>query len=132
MRITLHYSDPVLAQLPHYTRHTRTGGNFLKSVVTASETYDVAKLQFFAADVSHLTLASSSSAAISDFTEAIRLRPGWSSAYFNMGGANFYLGQFDKAIGELDGAIRLKPDYDAYFYRGLAYDSLKQYSKAIA
>src|SRR5258705_6328375 len=35
---------------------------FLKGIVTASETYDVAKLQFFASDVSHLTLGSSSSA----------------------------------------------------------------------
>ena len=34
----------------------------LKSIVTASETYDVAKLQFFATDVAYLTLGSSSSA----------------------------------------------------------------------
>ena len=35
---------------------------FLKSIVTASETYDVAKLQFVATDVPYLTLGSSSSA----------------------------------------------------------------------
>jgi serine protease Do len=35
---------------------------FLKSIVTASETYDIAKLQFVAADVPYLTLGSSSSA----------------------------------------------------------------------
>jgi Flp pilus assembly protein TadD len=35
---------------------------FLKSVVFASESYDVAELQFFATDVSHLTLGSSLSA----------------------------------------------------------------------
>ena len=35
---------------------------FLKSIVTASKTYDVAKLQFVATDVPYLTLGSSSSA----------------------------------------------------------------------
>ena len=35
---------------------------FLKSVVTVSETYDVAELQFFATDVPYLTLGSSSNA----------------------------------------------------------------------
>jgi serine protease Do len=35
---------------------------FLKNIVTASETYDVAKLQFFATDVPYLPLGSSSNA----------------------------------------------------------------------
>jgi Tfp pilus assembly protein PilF len=71
--------------------------------------------------------------AISDYTEAIRLKPDYADAYFKRGNAYYDKKEYDKAISDFTEAIRLKPDYaDAYFKRGNAYYDKKEYDKAIS
>ncbi len=54
------------------------------------------------------------------------------TAYYNLGLAYANLGQWDKAIDDYSGAIRLRPKYtDAYSNRGVAYKNLGQFDKAI-
>jgi tetratricopeptide (TPR) repeat protein len=54
-------------------------------------------------------------------------------AYSNRGYAYFQNGDFDKAIAELNHAIKLKPDFEfAYVNRGEVYLSQKNYSNAVA
>ena len=47
--------------------------------------------------------------AISDYTEAIRLDPKYSTAYANRGFAWLQKGDLDRAIGDYDRAIELSP-----------------------
>jgi serine/threonine protein kinase/tetratricopeptide (TPR) repeat protein len=71
-------------------------------------------------------------AAVTDYTEAIRLKPDYAEAYNNRGSAFNRLNQFDKAISDCTESIRLKPDYaEAYNNRGWAYIGLGEYDKAI-
>jgi tetratricopeptide (TPR) repeat protein len=71
-------------------------------------------------------------AAITDYTEAIRLNPNDAYAYFRRGYTYGKLKQDDKAVHDYTKAIQLKPDYaDAYHNRGYAYGKLKQYDKAV-
>ena len=72
-------------------------------------------------------------AAISNYTQAIRLKPDSADAYNNRGNAKEGLKEYAAAISDYDTAIRLKPDdANAYVYRGLAKRDLKQYEAAIA
>jgi tetratricopeptide (TPR) repeat protein len=70
--------------------------------------------------------------AISDFDQAIALKPDLHAAYGNRGNAYARLGQYQRAIADYDRVIALKPD-DAMAYnnRGLAYGNLGQYQRAI-
>ena len=71
--------------------------------------------------------------AITDYTQAIRLKPDSADAYYNRGNAKRKLGQHLAAIADYDSAIRLKPDdADAYNNRGVAKGKLGQYFAAIA
>jgi len=49
--------------------------------------------------------------AISQYREAIRLKPDYAEACNNLGNALSDKGQFDEAISQYQQAIRLKPDY---------------------
>ena len=71
--------------------------------------------------------------AITDYTQAIRLKPDYATAYYNRGVAKGDLGQHFAAIADYDIAIRLNPD-DAWAYnnRGVAKDHLGQHFAAIA
>ncbi len=72
-------------------------------------------------------------AAISDYDEAIRLKPNYAGAYNNRGHAKAALGEYFPAIADYDMTIRLKPDdVNAYFNRGIAKYALEQYEAAIA
>lgn len=77
--------------------------------------------------------------AIADFSQAIRLKPDYVSAYNNRGIARDMLKQHAAAISDYDAVIRLKPDYViAYNNRGIAKanlgrheDAIKDYDKVI-
>ena len=72
-------------------------------------------------------------AAISDYDEAIRLKPDSVGAYYNRGRAKYNLKEYFAAIGDYDTVIRLKPDYaGAYNNRGAAKVKLGQYFPAIS
>ena len=59
--------------------------------------------------------------AITDYDEAIRLKPDYAEAYSNRGIAKAALGRYDDAIADYDEAIYLKPDLAAAYYnRGIA------------
>lgn len=79
--------------------------------------------------------------AISDYNEAIRLKPDYADAYNNIGVAYYGKGDYNQAIREYSKAIRLNPDYaNAYNNRGVAYSrkptpdydrAISDYSEAI-
>src|SRR5580765_2368381 len=51
---------------------------------------------------------------------------------FNKGLENYYNGQFDKAISFFDDYIKSKSnDANGYMYRGLCYQSMKNFPRAI-
>lgn len=53
---------------------------------------------------------------ISCYTESIRLKPDYASAYYNRGNARYNKGDLDGAIKDYNEAIRLKPDYVIVYY----------------
>ena len=71
--------------------------------------------------------------AISDYTQAIRLKPNYADAYYNRGVAKGNLGQYKAAIADYDMAIFLQPnDALSYNNRGIAKHKQGQYSGAIS
>jgi len=71
--------------------------------------------------------------AISDYTEAIRINPNFTEAYFWRGVSYFRLQSYNKAIEDFSQAIRINPNYaDAYNERGKAYSWVKNYARAKA
>ena len=66
--------------------------------------------------------------AISEFTKAIEINPGFAEAYGNRGAAYFKKGEHDLAISDCNKALEIKPAYaEAYSYRGAAYAGKGQY-----
>jgi tetratricopeptide (TPR) repeat protein len=47
--------------------------------------------------------------AIKDFTEAIKIKPGYATAYFNRGNAWMGLGEYRNALKDFKKAIELDP-----------------------
>jgi len=71
--------------------------------------------------------------AISEFSEAIRLKPDDSLSHYNRANAYSDKGDYDKAIADYTEAIRLQSDYAAaYNDRGNAYAYQGDWDKAIA
>ncbi len=71
--------------------------------------------------------------AIVDYTEAIRLNPNDSNAYFNRGFARETRGDVDEAIADYTEAIRLNPnDATAYNNRGIGHKARGDLDHAIA
>jgi tetratricopeptide (TPR) repeat protein len=63
--------------------------------------------------------------AISDYSEAIRLKPDFAHAFNGRALIYFKLKRYDKAIADYSEAIRLKPDFTlAYRNRAVCYDAL--------
>jgi len=70
--------------------------------------------------------------AISDYTKAIEIDPGHSTAYNNRGVAYGEKGQYDRAISDYTKAIEINPRFAAAYYnRGLAYQNKGGYDQAI-
>ncbi|MBC7920112.1 MAG: tetratricopeptide repeat protein [Ferruginibacter sp.] len=70
--------------------------------------------------------------ALADATQAIELQPAESE--YRLGRAEFYLGdgQFDQTLGDCNHVLATETDNaDAYYYRGAAYEGLKNYSLAL-
>jgi tetratricopeptide (TPR) repeat protein len=72
-------------------------------------------------------------AAVSDYSEAIKIDPKYPIAYFNRGNAYEQLGQSDLAIADYTEAIKLDPTEPDFFNnRGQSYDSRGEHDRAIA
>jgi tetratricopeptide (TPR) repeat protein/V8-like Glu-specific endopeptidase len=70
--------------------------------------------------------------AIAEFTEVIRMDPGFPKAYLNRGIAYMGRKEYDTAIADFSQVIRIEPrDAMAYTNRGLAYSKKKDYDSAI-
>jgi tetratricopeptide (TPR) repeat protein len=71
--------------------------------------------------------------ALSAFQEAIRLKPDYWEAWYNLGVIYSILGQYDKGVSAFQEAIRLKPDYVIAWYNlSVSYGRLGQYDKAVS
>jgi len=71
--------------------------------------------------------------AIADFSEAIRLDPGFARTYNNRGFTYSVKGDYDNAIADYGEAIRLDPKYAlAYYNRAGAYRIKGDFERAIA
>lgn len=69
--------------------------------------------------------------AIESFTEAIRLCPESTYAYFARACAHDDKGDFDQALADCDEVIRLNPEHaGAYRLRGSIYDGMGNWAKA--
>ena len=70
--------------------------------------------------------------AISEYSEAINLDPGFPLAYHNRGQNFAELDQFERAIEDFDQATRLEPQAAlVYFSRALAYSRLDEHNRSI-
>lgn len=70
--------------------------------------------------------------AIEAFREALRLKPNFAVAWFELGGTYDIQGQFDKAVEAYQEALRLRPDFpEAWLLLGSAYEELRKSDKAI-
>ena len=71
--------------------------------------------------------------AISNFTRAIKIAPGFAIAHNNRGFVHYTVGDLDQAIADFDAAIRARPNYArAYYNRGTAYHASGDLDRAIA
>jgi tetratricopeptide (TPR) repeat protein len=71
--------------------------------------------------------------AITDYTEAIRTKPNFASAYNSRGIAHSWKGEYELAITDFNITINLEPDKaGAYVSRGSAYGYIGQNERAIA
>jgi tetratricopeptide (TPR) repeat protein len=71
--------------------------------------------------------------AIHQYQEAIRLKPDYDEAHYNLGLAFFRTGQMDEAIRQYQEALRLNPDYaEAHYDLGVALDRKGQIDEAIS
>ena len=74
----------------------------------------------------------STSRAIEDFDQAIRLNPNHAEAFNNRGAAYNATGQDDRAIEDYSQAIRLNPNHAmAFFNRGISWERKNDLQRAL-
>jgi protein O-GlcNAc transferase len=64
-------------------------------------------------------------------SKAIAINPHSAEAHFNLGNLLKILNKINDAIASFDKAIKIKPDYESYFLRGLAQYELKKLENAL-
>ncbi len=70
--------------------------------------------------------------AVEEYTEAIRMNPGYASAYNNRGNLYRKLNKYQEALEDYNKALELDPDYAlAYYNRGNLYRELNEHQKAL-
>ena len=116
--------EPVVAASPQTTPNGATPNQSAAASTNATNLFNQAQNEAEAKQYDK---------AITDYTEAIRLKPDYAEAYANRAGAYNYQGQYEKAIADLNEVIRLQPALaDAYLARGYSYLNLRQYDASIA
>jgi len=69
--------------------------------------------------------------AISEFTKAIKIDPGYARAYYNRGNVYTNLGRYNEAISDFTKAVQIDPTYAmAYYNRGITHFLKKDYNNA--
>ena len=69
---------------------------------------------------------------LASFREAIKLKPDYAEAWYEWGGVNFRMGEYDDATRMFRHAIQINHDYEeAWFYLGCAYYQQKKYDEAV-
>jgi serine/threonine protein kinase/tetratricopeptide (TPR) repeat protein len=117
-------SSPIVAASPQTTPNGATPNQSAATSTNATNLFNQAQNEAEAKQYDK---------AITDYTEAIRLKPDYAEAYANRAGVYNYQGQYEKAIADLNEVIRLQPDLaDAYLARGYSYLNLRQYDASIA
>jgi tetratricopeptide (TPR) repeat protein len=70
--------------------------------------------------------------AVADFTEAVRLDPGYPEAYSNRGDAHGAVGRYAEALADYKRVTELVPDHPwAYYSRALIYDLMGDWEKSV-
>ena len=88
--------------------------------VTTACAYPKTSNEYFNRGVARLE-ADKLKRAISDFDQAIKIRPRYLAAYVNRANAKMRLHQYQEAIADYDQVIQLKPDHAwAHYSRGTA------------
>jgi len=64
-------------------------------------------------------------------TQAININPNSAAAHFNLGNVLKSLNKINDAIASYDNAIKIRPDYELYFLRGIAFGELKKFDEAL-
>ena len=69
--------------------------------------------------------------SITDFDEALRIKPDDAETHMHRGGAFYGGGLFDRAIADYDRAIEIDPEFaEAYFFRAVVYRDMKEHENA--
>ena len=96
-----------------------------------SQTYDKYAMGYFNSGCAKI-IGKNYKGAIVDFSDAIKLDPGFKQAYENRGVAKFYLEDFMGAIYDYTKALEIDPnDYTTYGRRGWAKFYMNDYNAAI-
>jgi tetratricopeptide (TPR) repeat protein len=69
--------------------------------------------------------------AITEFLEALKLKPGDSDLYYYLGICNYKLEQYQQALDNFIKVSAIGADDEIYYYLGICYYSLSQYQQAI-